>query len=391
MCSSPIPIHVLDRHVLDAYLFEEEGTADLDFVLCDVVANAASERERIVDYSWLNAATKPHFRLSDPIESRARALVRWIEHGYTEKSARELPELLRAYSKTMSFEYEVYLRNIVGEDGRRVEGVVQSVGSCGYLTLAIPLLLGEEARVGAQLSSVLEHYANLLQMRCAAPPQFSRVAFSLIITCRTDSRDAPVEVLSERVSMQPEEVNVPSAASFTSFIYSCVKLGRLPRYSSMLQRGASSLDYIPSLEQALRLSLREPLHFLEMVCSLSAVFGQPIGVNVATDDLADTSDEDALARCATFCIVDDATQFSFCICVRYHNGWTLPSVDIIANQYAGGISQGSPLRERLRYSEEMEWLAKSSSSEEFLDLSVLCDGIGRGSFATMEFLVSTCQ
>ncbi|ESS62549.1 hypothetical protein TCDM_09790 [Trypanosoma cruzi Dm28c] len=392
MCNSPVPVYVLGRHMLDAYFFEMEGTADLDFVICDVAKNSTSDRERIVDYSWLEFAKKPCFSPADSISSRVRALVRWIERSYTEKCTRELPEALRAHSKTMGFEYDVYLSSIVSHDGRRVEGVVQAVDSCVYITLAIPLLLEERARVQRNLSNVVELYSKVLQLRLDTVPQFSRVEISLIISCCANSRDAPVDVLSERISMDLGEPKNSTEVSFMSFITSCVKFRRIPRYSSTLQRGASFMDYIPLLERALFVSLREPLHFLELVCIMSSVFGRPISVNVATNYPGECGNGgDVSVRCATFCVVDYATQFGFCICVRYHNGWTLPSVCIIANQYTDGKSQGSPLQGKLQYSEDVRQLEKRCSNEEFLDVVALCEAIERGSFEVMAFLIAVCR
>ncbi|KEG08110.1 hypothetical protein DQ04_07991050 [Trypanosoma grayi] len=391
MCSTAVPVNVLGCHVLDVCVFEVEGTVDLDFVVCEPAAN---ERDRIVDYSWLRAATKPRFRSGDALAKRVRALVRWIERCYAERCTRQLPDVLRVYSKTMGFEYDAYLSTIVGSDGRRVEGVVQPSGGRVYITLAIPLLLQEDARVRRCLATTIEMYAKAVRHRIDAVPVFSRAELSLLIACAASDRDAPVEVLSERIAMHVEVADAHREALYTPFVHSCVTFRGLPQYSATLQRGASFMDYVPALERALLVSLREPLHFLEMVITMSAFFGQPLAVNIATNDLDGNGaggGEDALVRSVAYCVVDAATQFSFAICVRYLSCRTLPSIGIIANQYMAGRSQESTLRMKLQYPEAVQRLEQNCGPDDKIDIVAFCGAVERVAFEGMSFLISTCQ
>ncbi|ORC84839.1 uncharacterized protein TM35_000401060 [Trypanosoma theileri] len=406
MSGSAIPVRVLGRHVLDLWVFEVNGTADLDFVLCDV---AASERDRLGDYTWLDDSTRPQFRRNDDVSSRVGALVHWIERCYTKKCTSELSNVLRVYNNLLAFEYEAFLSNIGADGGRRVEGFVQPTGSGAHITLNIPLQLKDEVSTRQTLSNIIECYAKILNQRLDAVPHFSSLELSLIIACETTGGDAAFEVLSEHIVMHVEDIESLHKADFTPFIRSCINFGGLPQYSATLQQRGTFMDYIQQFETVLKHSINELKHFLDMVSKMSSFFGSPVSVSVSLRDGESTGDineskrrnsgnssvvlesDPSLVRLAVFCVVDDVTQFGFSIVMRYRDGWTLPSIEIIANQYSGSTSQESTLRTKLQYPEEMRRLEKKRGVDTLVDIAAFCDAVRRVSFETMSFLISTCQ
>ncbi|KAH9580954.1 hypothetical protein LSM04_002655 [Trypanosoma melophagium] len=405
MLGSAIPVRVLDTHVLDLWVFKVSGTSDLDFVLCDV---AASEGDRLVDYSWLDPSVRPRFHKNDTDSNRVGALVRWIECCYTKKCTNELPDLLGEYSKSLEFEYDAVLRSI-GEGGKRhVEGLAQPIGSGAHITLNIPLLLKDEESTHRRLSNIIELYAKLLDRPLDVVPRFSRVELSLLITCATTARNTTVEVLSERIVMHVDEDKNGHQANFAPFIHSCINFQGLPRYAATMQHGASFMDYIPELETVLRDSINEPIHFLSIVLGVSSSFGKPVSISISMSDIESNGDSNDIkrknssrggcpasealpARSAVFCVADNETQFGFSILMRYHDGWTLPSIGIIANQYPGGTSQESTLKAKLQYPDEVRQLEKKSRLDGRMEVTSVCDAIVKISLDTMSSLITRGQ
>lgn len=366
------------------------GRADLDFVLFERKADASQDKKSNVDYRFLRTVPMPARRPGETKEARAQVLKSWMAECYLANSPSVLSDQLQETCSTLRAEYDNYLHAITNDAGRSVRGVVSRTEDGHHIiVLLIPLLMSEEEKVRQALNNLAALYAKAMHIPYSSiANEITSARFELHIRFNVTSRGRRPAVQAERMSVHLEDRSVQSQSSFVPFLQSCMDLRSLPQYSNTSQRGATFLDYIPQLESALYRSVREPLHFMKLVLSLSARFGDPVEVCTSHNDLDNRTKASKLVKSTSFCVVDRATLFSFMIGMHYYGGEQLPSVGVVANQYLGTAHE-QLLRMKIQY--PVNAAAMRRDADGFFDVEELSTVIETSTLASMTYLMSTCQ
>lgn len=353
-----------------------KGHGDLDFVLFDASVDASTDRTgKQVDYSFLAAKPQPPRKPSETHTQRAQVLRQWMEDCFQNVATPPVADQLKNFSPTLAFEYDSYLKNLNGENGRRV---VVETGK-DSLTLIIPLFLSYGAKIKQNLTDLASLYAKYTHAPWLNHQNVTVSDFDLNMSFSTTQRNLTVS--AERLSVRMEDE--AGSNSYVPFLQSCIDLRSLPQYSSTMQAGASFMDYVPLLEESLYRNIREPLHFMSVVSYIAGHFGDPIDVSASCYEIDASSNSPPMVKTATFCVVDQDTSCSFMVNIHYYNGTEYPSVGIVSNQYLSPYSN-SLLRSKLKFPPKD---ATPKDSDGFMDADKLGEAIVSGAFQSMSTLM----
>ncbi|EPY28012.1 hypothetical protein STCU_05345 [Strigomonas culicis] len=354
----------------------QQGLGDLDFVLFDASVDASTDRTgRQVDYSFLASRPTPPRRAGETHAQRAQALRQWMQECFQNVGGPSTADQLKSFSPSLAFEYDSYLKNIGEPQGRHVE---VEVGK-DTATLTIPLLLSHSVQVRQSLTDLATLYARYTHAPWQSHQNVTVADFDLCIVFSNAQRS--LTVCAERLAVRVEDE--AGSSSYVPFLHSCIDLRALPQYASKTQSGSSFMDYVPLLEGALYHNIREPLHFMSVVASVAAHFGDPIDMSASCYELGTGGGTPPLVKTATFCVVDHDTSCSFMINLHYYSGRDYPSVGIVSNQYLSPCGHAL-LRGKLRFPPKE---APPRDADGFFDANRLGEAIVHGALQCMSSLV----
>nr|CCD12400.1 unnamed protein product [Trypanosoma congolense IL3000] len=402
---NPIPIKAITLHLFDVYIYVEADAPSLDFVLCypnSVPEDAdggsggvSSDRDAVMDYSWLNDSTMPQSDAGDPVDLRIERLIQWIQRSYLDKCADEISGILQSINNKLSFDYDSYLSTLCGAGGRRVEVVYRSLPDYLHLGFSIPLLQSQGEKVCESLESIFALYSKLSRMTAAQTPPLSQVDFSLIILFKVNNDSNNMDVVKEEVAIKAHQTSPLAGMSPAELLSRTIALDNLPLYShqfyQMLQRdSACMMDFIPVLEEALINKLQEPLHFLQLLEHMSLLCGMPVDINMKSSD--DRVPNSAVTRIAMFSFVPPDTNANVTITVHHRNSYTLPNVDVCVAVAGSAPKKTKEARGQIKYPNRMDQEMKTDANfPAAIDVTALSEATVLGCMDTIATLLNSCK